>query len=166
MYSFLDSWANVHEISFIHVRWSMVALFWGKWILIIWLCSPPDTTSNIKILSKWTYNSSKLSQMRFRILNWKNFYTTAAYHLQLLTRKQQQLRIEKQIAIAYIFKSGVASTLSEQPPSRGIRYCILSTHHQGRPISSDSGGHWFWKIPERLLSSFFRNWKAAFLFQF
>jgi hypothetical protein len=43
--------------------------------------------------------------MRFRILNWKNFYTTAAYHLQLLTRKQQQLRIEKQIAIAYIFKS-------------------------------------------------------------
>ena len=39
------------------------------------------------------------------ILKWKNFYTTAAYHLQLLTRKQQQLQIEKQVAIADIFKS-------------------------------------------------------------
>ena len=71
------------------------------------------------------------------ILKWKNFYTTAAYHLQLLTRKQQQLQIEKQVAIAYTFKSAATSTLSEQPPSRGIRYCIPSSHHQGRPISSD-----------------------------
>jgi hypothetical protein len=55
------------------------------------------------------------------------------------------LLIEKSAKIGYILKSA-ASTLSEQPPSRGIGYCILSSYHQGRPISFDR----MTDVPERL----------------
>jgi hypothetical protein len=88
---------------------------------------PSDTTASIKILSRWnSYCSSKL-------LPTNSF---CDLEIEVFLFKRRPLVIHS-CSLAYLFKSA-ASTLSEQPPSRGIRYCILSSHHQGRLMSFDS----------------------------